>query len=202
MELSLNELDSQDIYKLMIGSIQPRPIAWACTQNAEGTLNLAPFSFFTLVSVNPPVVAFAPLVKNDGMEKDTVRNLRENPDFTLNIVSYSVAEAMNLTSAPLPYGTSEVDLAGLHTTPAQTIGTPRIKEAPVHFECRVRDIQSFGDQPLAGRLVLGDVLHVHVADSLYENGRILTDKLDAVGRLAGNSYATTRDTFDLVRPES
>lgn len=200
MELSIEHLDTQAVYKLMTGSIQPRPIAWACTQNADGRLNLAPFSFFTLVSVAPTVVAFAPLVKADGTEKDTILNLRERGDFTLNIVSHRVAEAMNRTSAPLPYGESELDFAGLTPAPAVTVTTPRVKEALIHFECTLRDIQSFGDQPMAGRLVLGDVRHVHVDDALYDEGRIRTDKLDAVGRLAGNAYATTRDTFELRRP--
>lgn len=201
MDLTLGNLAAQDIYKLMIGSIQPRPIAWACTQDAAGHLNLAPFSFFTLVSVNPPVVAFAPLLKADGGEKDTIRNLREQPDFTLNIVSHAVVEKMNRTSAPLPYGDSEIALAGLHTDPSTSIATPRIREALIHFECRLRDLQSFGDEPMAGRLVLGDVRHVHIDDALYDNGRIRADRLDSVGRMAGNVYATTRDTFEIERPE-
>lgn len=201
MELSLNELDTQSIYKLMTGSIQPRPIAWACTQDGEGRLNLAPFSFFTLVSVNPTVVAFAPLVKPDGTEKDTVRNLREHPEFTLNIVSYSVAEAMNQTSAALPPEESEIVFAGLTPAPSKSVSTPRVKEARIHFECRLREIQSFGDQPMAGRLVLGDVVRVHVDDALYDDGRILAEELDAVGRMAGNAYSTTRDTFNLQRPD-
>ena len=200
MELSISELDTQSVYKLMTGSIQPRPIAWACTQGGNGRLNLAPFSFFTLVSVNPTVVAFAPLVKPDGTEKDTILNLREHPEFTLNIVSHRVAEAMNQTSAALPYGESELDFAGLTPEPSHSVSAPRVKEALIHFECTLRDIQSFGDQPMAGRLVLGDVRHVHVDDALYEEGRIRADKLDAVGRMAGNAYATTRDTFELQRP--
>lgn len=200
MDISLQELSTQAVYKLMIGSIQPRPIAWACTRNVQGQLNLAPFSFFTLVSVNPPIVAFAPLVKADGSEKDTIRNLREQPDFTLNIVSHSLVEKMNQTSATLPYGESEISLAGLHTTPSAVIDTPRILEAGIHFECTLRDLQSFGDQPMAGRLVLADVRHIHVEDALYNNGRIRSELLDAVGRMAGDVYATTRDTFEIDRP--
>lgn len=199
MELAIADLDATAIYKLMVGSIQPRPIAWVCTRNNQGLLNLAPFSFFTLVSVNPPIVAFAPLRKPDG-EKDTVLNLEECPEFTLNIVSYSVVEAMNQTSASLARGDSEVGFAGLTTVPSVTVTPPRIAQAQIHFECRLREIQRFGDQSMAGRLILGDIAHVQVADALYDNGRILADKLDAVGRMAGNTYSTTRDTFDIERP--
>lgn len=200
MELAIADLDATAIYKLMVGSIQPRPIAWVCTRNEQGVLNLAPFSFFTLVSVNPPIVAFAPLRKPDGSEKDTVLNLEECPEFTLNIVSHSVVEAMNQTSAPLGRGDSEIGFAGLTTVPSLTVTPPRIAQAQIHFECRLREIQRFGDQPMAGRLILGDIVHVQVADALYDNGRILADKLDAVGRMAGNTYSTTRDTFEIERP--
>jgi flavin reductase (DIM6/NTAB) family NADH-FMN oxidoreductase RutF len=201
MELPIADLDSTAIYKLMVGSIQPRPIAWACTRSEQGVLNLAPFSFFTLVSVNPPIVAFAPLCKPDGSEKDTILNLEEWPEFTLNIVGYAVVEAMNRTSAPLARGDSEIGYAGLSTVPSLTVSPPRIEQALIHFECRLRDLQRFGNEPMAGRLVLGDIVHVQVADDLYDNGRILADKLDAVGRMAGNTYSTTRDTFDLKRPD-
>lgn len=200
MELAIADLDATAIYKLMVGSIQPRPIAWVCTRNPDGVLNLAPFSFFTLVSVQPPIVAFAPLRKPDGSEKDTVLNLEDCPEFTLNIVSHGVVEKMNQTSAPLARDDSEVAFAGLTTTPALTVRPPRIAEALIHFECRLREIQRFGDQPMAGRLVLGDIVHVQVADPLYDQGRIRADKLDAVGRMAGNTYSTTRDTFDIDRP--
>ncbi|WP_028669671.1 flavin reductase family protein [Saccharospirillum impatiens] len=200
MELAIADLDATAIYKLMVGSIQPRPIAWVCTRNHQGVLNLAPFSFFTLVSVNPPIVAFAPLRKPDGSEKDTVLNLQECPEFTLNIVSHRVVEAMNKTSAPLARGDSEVGFAGLSTTPSLAVLPPRIAQAQIHFECRLRDLQRFGDEPMAGRLVLGDIIQVHVADELYDQGRIRTEKLDAVGRMAGNTYSTTRDTFDIDRP--
>lgn len=200
MELAIADLDATAIYKLMVGSIQPRPIAWVCTRNEQGVLNLAPFSFFTLVSVNPPIVAFAPLRKPDGSEKDTVLNLESCPEFTLNIVSHAVVEKMNQTSAPLARGESEIGYAGLSTTPALTVQPPRIAEALIHFECRLREIQRFGDEPMAGRLVLGDIVHVQVADPLYDKGRILADKLDAIGRMAGNTYSTTRDTFDIERP--
>lgn len=200
MELAIADLDATAIYKLMVGSIQPRPIAWVCTRNPDGVLNLAPFSFFTLVSVQPPIVAFAPLRKPDGSEKDTVLNLQDCPEFTLNIVSHGVVEKMNQTSAPLARDDSEVAFAGLTTTPALTVRPPRIAEALIHFECRLREIQRFGDQPMAGRLVLGDIVHVQVADPLYDQGRIRADKLDAVGRMAGNTYSTTRDTFDIDRP--
>lgn len=200
MELAITDLDATAVYKLMVGSIQPRPIAWVCTRNNQGVLNLAPFSFFTVVSVNPPIVGFAPLCKPDGSEKDTVLNLDECPEFTLNIVSHSVVDAMNQTSAPLARGDSEVGFAGLSTTPSLTVQPPRIAQALIHFECRLREIQRFGDEPMAGRLILGDIVHIQVADALYDNGRILADKLDAVGRMAGNTYSTTRDTFDIERP--
>lgn len=200
MELSVEHLSTQDIYRLLIGSVQPRPIAWVCSRDSANRLNLAPFSFFTMVSVQPPIAAFVPLLDGDSREKDTVRNIRQTEEFTVNIVSRSLVKEMNKTSARLPYGESEVEFAGLNTTPSRTIGVPRIKEALVHFECTLRGVQSFGDEVLAGRLVLGDIKHIHIAGEVYKNGQIDQVKLDAVGRLAGEWFSTTRDMFNLERP--
>jgi len=200
MELSVEQLSTHDIYRLLIGAVQPRPIAWVCSQDSANRLNLAPFSFFTVASVQPPVVAFVPLLDGSIGEKDTLKNIRQTEEFTLNIVSHSIVEQMNKTSATLPHGESEIAYAGLSTISSETIDVPRIKEALVHFECTLRSVQSFGDEALAGRLVLGDIKHIHIADEIYDNGRIDQIKLETVGRLAGNVYSTTRDTFEINRP--
>jgi flavin reductase (DIM6/NTAB) family NADH-FMN oxidoreductase RutF len=199
MEISLQNLDSHDTYKLLIGSVLPRPIAWVSTQNQTGLFNLAPFSFFNAVSIDPPLLAFSTLLKNDGTPKHTLLNIRSIGEFVVNIVSRSLAEQMNQTSLDHAAGVNEFEVAGLDSVPSVCVGPPRVKSALVSIECRLHELISFGDRPMAGNLVLGRVIHIHVADRIYQNGRIDITALDPVGRLAGNRYSTIRDQFELLR---
>jgi flavin reductase (DIM6/NTAB) family NADH-FMN oxidoreductase RutF len=192
-----------DVYQFLVGIVTPRPIAWVTSQDREGRVNLAPFSFFNAFGANPPVVAFSPLNRRDGTKKDTLRNIEATSEFVLNAVVESVAEPMNRTSAELPYGDSEVDFAGLTLKPSHAVKPPRIAEAPIHLECKLRQIVPLGDGPLAGNLVLGDILMMHVDDAVLDaQGRVDPHKLRTIARLGGDWYCRSTELFEMRRPQA
>lgn len=201
MGINPSNLSSLEIYKILTGSILPRPIAWVSTCDAVGNLNLAPFSFFTVASVNPPVLCFSPLVNDDRLEKDTLVNIRETGEFVVNVVSHKLVERMNQTSASYPPSVSEFDKAGVNTQPSSGVKVPGVQESLVRFECTLQQIISFGSEPLAGNLILGNICHIHVHPDIYKNGKLDVEALDTVGRLMGNHYATIRDHFEIARPK-
>lgn len=201
MIIKPSDASPHDIYKLMIGMVVPRPIAWVSTVSEEGTNNLAPYSFFNAISGDPPVICFAPSRKSVGdNKKDTFRNLEASGVFVVNIVSEHLAEAMNQSAADVPPDVDEFALAGVTPEPATMIQAPMVKEALAKMECKVRQIIPLGDQPTSGILVLGDVLCFHFAEGLVENFRVDPAMLNAVGRMGGSTYCDTRNLFDLTRP--
>ncbi len=187
-------------YKFLIGSILPRPIAVVSTLNKDGTNNLAPFSFFTAVSAKPMIIAFSPLIRSStGEQKDTPLNILREKEFVVNIVSESIAEKVNMCSAELPYGEDEFKHSGLTPIPSEVVKASRIKESLIHFECKLRDRLNYGDEPGCGQIITGEVVKVHVEDSIYENGRIITSKLKPVARGAGNDWFKATDVFEMER---
>lgn len=186
---------------LLAALVTPRPIAWVTTVDARGAVNLAPFSYFNVVADNPPVVVFAPARKPDGSKKDTLANLEVVPEFVVNLVTESTADACNRTSKALPPGESELTDAGLSATPSARVRPPRVAESPAHLECRVRQLVSLGDHPGAATLVLGDVVGVHVADEFLTDGKPDGAKLKVVGRMGGRAWCRTTDTLTLERPQ-
>ncbi|MCW7554727.1 flavin reductase family protein [Endozoicomonas gorgoniicola] len=190
----------KDVYKLLISTVTPRPIAWVSSIDDQGIVNLAPFSFFNVVSVNPPVLGFSPLLDGTGKSKDTLNNIRNTGEFVVNVVSHHIADAMNQTSAPYEHHIDELQQAGLTAMPSSLVKPPSVKEAMVHYECRLHDLISFGNDPLAGNLILGQICHIHVNDELKDGDRINVSKLDTVGRMEGSYYSTTRDRFAIDRP--
>jgi flavin reductase (DIM6/NTAB) family NADH-FMN oxidoreductase RutF len=196
----------QNVYKLMIGSIVPRPIAFVSSLDERGVRNLAPFSYFTAVSADPPVVLFCPSVRREDPErglaahKDTLLNIITTGEFVINVVTESIAEKMNVTSAQVPPEIDEFELAGLTPVASELVKPPRVAESPVQLECHLLRIVEVSDRPSGGSIVLGEVLRFHVREDLVENFRIDPDKLAAVGRMGGPTYVRTRDRFDLQRP--
>jgi flavin reductase (DIM6/NTAB) family NADH-FMN oxidoreductase RutF len=189
-----------DNYKFLIGGILPRPIAVISTRNADGTNNVAPFSFFTAVSAKPMIIAFCPMIRSStGALKDTPINIFREKEFVVNIVSEDIVQKINLTSTELPYGEDEFKFAGLTPIDSEVVKAKRIKESLVHFECIFRDSLSYGDQPGAGQIITGEVLRVHIAEEILDNGKIVTSKLKPVGRGAGNDYFRCDSTFALER---
>jgi len=209
VERVLGELDSKVIidpatiaplntYKLLVWAVVPRPIAFVSTMSPEGVANLAPFSFFTVASANPPVLCFTASYREPS--KDTLRNVRATEEFVVNIVSEEFAEKMNVTSGDYPYGVDEFAVAGLTPVESDLVRPPRVKESHVNMECRLLQTIEVSNRPLGGTLILGEVVRFHIDDAIVEEFRIDPDGLAAVGRMAGNTYTRTRERFDLIRP--
>jgi flavin reductase (DIM6/NTAB) family NADH-FMN oxidoreductase RutF len=191
-----------DVYRMLVDVVTPRPIAWVTSIDGEGHVNLAPFSFFNAFGANPPVVVFSPTLRRDGSKKDTLRNVESWGEFVLNAAVESLSEQVNLSSAEVPYGQSEVELTGLTLTPSVKVKPPRIAESPVHLECRVLQIMPVGDGPTSANLVIGQVLLIHVDDALIdETGRVDPRKLKTIARLGGDFYCRTSDIFAMRRPQ-
>jgi flavin reductase (DIM6/NTAB) family NADH-FMN oxidoreductase RutF len=202
MKLDFSALAPRDAYQWMISTILPRPIAWVSTLSPDGKTNLAPFSFFQGITANPPTLMFVPVNNRQGGKKDTVRNIELLPEFVVNLVPYRLAEKMNATSALLPYGESEFETFGIESTPSDTVRPPRVAESPVSFECRLHQIVNIGEGPLAANVVFGRILTVHIRDEILgSDGKPDARKLDLIGRLGGEAYTTTRDTFSIERPD-
>ena len=191
-----------EIYKLMISLIVPRPIAFVSSLDAAGVRNLAPFSYFTGCSTNPPVVCFCAAVRAGPLpQKDTLRNVMATGEFVVNIVSEEFAEKMNLCSAEVSPEVDEFELSGLTPLPAELVKPPRVAESKAQMECRLRQIVPVSDKPGGGSLVLGDVLRFHVLEGILTDGlKVDPDKLNAIGRMGGPTYTRTRDRFEMQRP--
>jgi flavin reductase (DIM6/NTAB) family NADH-FMN oxidoreductase RutF len=194
----LDDAASRDSYKLLSGLVVPRPIGWIGTRREDGTFNLAPFSFFNVVSTNPPTVLFSG-GRHSDRPKDSVTLAELAGEFTVNIVSESVAEAMNVTAGSFTAEDDEFAIAGLTPVIGEAVLAPMVAESPANLECRVVDILDLGHGPTT-RVVLGEVLVVHVLEELLDGTRIDNDALQAIGRMAGNTYISTRDRFELRRP--
>lgn len=201
MEITPGNLEWTDAYKLLVGSIIPRPIAFVTTLDSNGVINAAPFSFFTAICADPMLVCFSPMRRgSDGAKKDTLNNIEETKEFVINIVSEDFVEQMNICATEFPAEIDEIDMAGLTKVNSQTVNPPRIKESKVQLECTLYQVLHFGEHAGAGSLVIGKVELVHVADELFEKGRINSEKLKPIGRLAGHMYTKPMtDVFELVR---
>lgn len=191
-----------DIYKLMIGTIVPRPIAFVSTMSPDGALNLAPFSFFNAIGSAPPMICFtAGLRARPDPSKDTLRNIIRTGEFVVNLVSEEIAEKMNITSGEYPPEVDEFNLARLTPVPSDLVKPPRVKESHVQMECKRFLMVEVSSLPGGGTLVLGEVLRFHVDDDIIDDFKIDPDKLRAIGRMGGMSYTRTRDRFDMIRPK-
>src|ERR1041384_27160 len=187
----------------MIGAIVPRPIAFVSSLSPEGVRNLAPFSFFTGISANPPVICFSTMVRSsDGSRKDTLKNVEATGEFVVNVVSEGFAEQMNITSAEFPAEVDEFAESGLTPVPSDLVRPPRVAESLINMECRLFQIVHVSPKPLGGSLILGEILRFHVRDDLFDNYRIDPDKLRAIGRMGGPTFTRTTDRFDLIRPKT
>ncbi|MDT3425428.1 flavin reductase (DIM6/NTAB) family NADH-FMN oxidoreductase RutF [Paenibacillus forsythiae] len=196
MIIKMNEQTPHDNYKLLIGSVVPRPVAFVTSINAEGIVNAAPFSFFNIVNDNPPMIMFSCGRHADGTLKDTARNILANQEFVAHITDEDNIEAINHTSINAPESVSELGLAGLTAVPGTMVAVPRVQECPVAMECRLAQHVPLGHFDV----FIGEVLSFYVRDDLIQNGRIDIGKLKPVSRLAGLSYSAIGRIFDLERP--
>jgi flavin reductase (DIM6/NTAB) family NADH-FMN oxidoreductase RutF len=199
MELDPQTAPPESIYKLLIGCVVPRPIAWVSTVGADGVHNLAPFSFFMGVCQNPPTIAFSSSPRAAD-RKDTVRNALHTGDFVVNVVDDPLAEQMNLTSGDYPPAVDEFALSGLTAAPSVKVRSPRVLEAPINLECRIVHTLPVGRGP--NTLVLGEIVHFHLRDDIYDarTGRVDMYRLRPVGRLAGHLHTHVHDIFEMKRP--
>ena len=190
-----------EIHKLMIGSIVPRPIALVSTTSKDGNNNVAPFSYFNGVCSNPPTIMFAPARRGwDGHEKDTLINIRNNQEFVINIVSESFAEKMVKCSTDFNPDIDEFQVSGLTPESSSKVSPPKVKESKINLECKLDQIVEIGDGTAgSGFVVLGTIVLFHIDDDIYEDGHILLDKLEPLGRLAGNWYTRPTDNLKITR---
>ena len=193
--------DHNNVYKLLIGSVVPRPIAFVSTVNPEGEFNLAPFSFFTVASANPPVLIFTVGRRaTPDPRKDTLRNITTAREFVVNVVSEEIGHKMNLCAGEYPPEVDEFEVSGLTPIPSDLVKPPRVAESPINMECRLLYTIEMSGLINGGNLVLGEVIRIHIDDAYFQNFRIDPDKLRAIGRMAGNTYTRTQDRFDMIRP--
>lgn len=203
MHRDLADLKPHERHALLTPLIAPRPIALVSTLGADGVGNLAPFSFFAMGGQNPQGVAFCPTADRDGNPKDTLRNLRDTGEFTINIVSRGMAERVNQASAPYPADVDEFDVTGFTRIASTRVRPPRVAEAPAALECRVFQLVPHGSGPLHGTWVLGEVIFVHVRDELLaEDGRPDTARIQPAARLGRDEWSsvTPESIFRLARP--
>ncbi|MDN7242437.1 flavin reductase family protein [Planococcus sp. N028] len=191
-----NAQTERENYKLLIGSVIPRPIAFVTSRAANGTLNAAPFSYFNVVSSDPPMISVS-VQSRAGTPKDTAQNAIEAGEFVVHVVDETNVEQINRTAASLPRDESELDLTDLTLVESEAIAVPGVNEAKVRFECRLEQVVELGGT----RLLIGKVVRFHIDESIYENGRINHDLLKPVSRLAGTNYAKLGEVFSLERPK-
>jgi flavin reductase (DIM6/NTAB) family NADH-FMN oxidoreductase RutF len=184
--------------------VVPRPIGWISSVDAEGRVNLAPFSFFNAVAYVPPQVMFSTTGPHvEGGAKDSLKNVRETREFVFNLATWTLRDAVNLTSAPAPREIDELALAGLTGAPARVVAPPLVAESPVHLECRlVETVELRSDDRAAhvNTVVFGEVVGIHVADSAIVDGRVDVLALDPIARLGYDQYTRVAGVFSMTRP--
>ena len=186
--------------RVLTGVVVPRPIAFVSSVSASGLINLAPYSFFNAVAYNPPTIVFSSSRHIGDKAKDTLANIEETGEFVVNMVVDEIAEAMNSTAAEYPAEVDEFEIAGLTAVHSLIVQPPRVAESPVNMECRLNQIVPIGEGIHQHGLVIGEIVLMHVRDDIIDGHRINHDRLHPTGRLAGNMYCHTADTFQMVRP--
>ncbi|WP_421877331.1 flavin reductase family protein [Pacificispira sp.] len=184
--------------------VVPRPIGWISSMDKDGNINLAPYSFFNAVAYHPPQVMFCATSPhtNDVGPKDSVRNILETGEFVHNMATWSLREAVNLSSVAAPHGVDEFDVAGLTKEPAEMVAPPRVKESPIHLECKLVKVVDLPASQEGGSntVVFGEVVGIHISDAVIDNGMIDIHKVDAIARLGYRDYARVNDIFAMDRP--
>jgi len=195
MHLEFAQLPPLERYKLLIGLVIPRPIAWISTRSANGVANCAPFSFFNVISEEPPLCIVSFNRRTDGSMKHTLKNIRRTGEFVVNLADESTANAMHLSSAELPESESEFTKSGLTPVPAKMVKHPRIGEAAASFECRVERRIEFGPER---EMVVGEILLIHTREGIVDPAtKRISDDYLPIGRLYASRYCTTRQRFSL-----
>jgi flavin reductase (DIM6/NTAB) family NADH-FMN oxidoreductase RutF len=208
MNVIPSNISNSELYGILLNSVAPRPIAWVSTLSAAGQPNLAPFSFFNAVCIDPPLLAFAPGLRQSkqagaphGQPKDTLRNIRETKEFVVNIVTYALLQPMNVTSGEYDPSVNEFELAKVTPAPSKLVRPARVAESPVSFECKLHQILDFSPAPTSSSLVLGQVVSIHMDDAHLRDGKLDRNSLDLIGRMGGIQYTRTTERVELARPK-
>ncbi|MDA0274830.1 MAG: flavin reductase family protein [Proteobacteria bacterium] len=196
MELELATLPALERYKLLIGLVIPRPIGWVSTFSENGVANCAPFSFFNVISEDPPLCILSINLRSDGTLKHTLKNIRRTGEYVVNLADESTANAMHISSTEAAEDESEFTLAGLTPVAAAKVKHPRIMEAAAALECRVERRIEFGPER---ELVIGEIVHLHARDGIVDpvSKRVSEENYHPIGRLFASRYCTTRERFNL-----
>lgn len=200
MIFDVSTLNNQEKYRLLNGGVTPRPIAWISTRSRDDINNLAPYSFFTVASCNPPVLLYTQVTQRSGIDKDTLKNIIETGECVVNIVNADLLEKMNLTSTSLAIDESEFDLADIESCASIKVLPWSVKDAPIRYECTLREVIPVSDLPTGGTVILLDVKYVYVRDDLYNNGNINQNLIDSVGKMGGDVFSFTTKNVELKRP--
>jgi flavin reductase (DIM6/NTAB) family NADH-FMN oxidoreductase RutF len=201
VDVKAGQLGWRRVYQLCIGFVNPRPIALVSTVSPEGRPNLAPFSFYNMVSANPPVLIVCPAIRRDGTIKDTLRNIQATGQFVVAAVTPQIVERAVACGAELPYGDSEFDFSDLTPVPATQIQPALVVESPANIECGLHQIVRLGNEPGAGNVVFGDILALHVADDVLDAGGLAhPHRLQTVGRLGADWYCNVSQPYELHIP--
>ncbi len=200
MIFEVSELERQEKYRLLNGGITPRPIAWISTRSSAGIDNLAPYSFFTVASCNPPVLLYTQVTQQIGIHKDTLKNLLDTGECVVNMVNTTLLEKMNLTSTSLDPDESEFSFANVDSCASEKVSPLSVKDSPIRYECTLREVTSISDLPTGGTLVLLDVKCIYVQDDLYSDGIIDQLLVDTVGKMGGDHFSLTSKNVKISRP--
>lgn len=188
-------------YKLMIGTVIPRPIAFITSKSKDGIVNAAPFSYFNIAAIDPPMLSVS-IQRKNGEQKDTAKNILDTGEFVIHIVDADNVAEINKTAATLPPDESEIDLTDLDVVASQIVQTPAIKQAKARYECSLEKTVELGNgQHITTDLIIGKIERFHIAEEIYEAGKINYENLRAVSRLAGHDYANIGDIFTIKRPK-
>ncbi|OLO37887.1 hypothetical protein BTR23_13185 [Alkalihalophilus pseudofirmus] len=200
MKIETSNIEWVDRYKLLIGSVLPRPIAFVSSLSKTNIANLAPFSFFMGIGAEPMMLAFSVMRDHENISKDTLVNVEETKEFVVNIVGENIVNQMNECATNYLSEVDEFEMSGLGKEASDLVNPPRVKESDVSLECVLERIIDFGEGPGSASLIIGKVVMVHVNDEIYHDGKINTEKLKPIGRLAGNDYSRAiANTFSIER---
>lgn len=198
IEIDLSGMPPRDAHDLLSSAIIPRPIAWVCSLGADGKINLAPFSFFSGVTWNPPTLSFSVVNRQDGSCKDTILNIAETGNFVVNMVAEEMGALMVETSVTMPRGIDEAKEAGVALIPSTAVNAPRVKDAPIAFECELDRIIQVGSGPHGANLVLGRIKVMHVNKEILESEKCIDwQRARILGRLSGTKFCNIRDVIDI-----
>ncbi|MGM0634740.1 MAG: flavin reductase family protein [Bacteroidota bacterium] len=200
-----SDLKTPELHGILLGSIGPRPIAFASTVNESGAVNLSPYSFFNVFSANPPIMIFSPARRvRNNTTKHTLENVELTKEVVINVVNFAIVQQMSLSSTEYKEGVNEFEKSGLTMLESDLVKPPRVKESPVQYECKVKEIVHLGKEGGAGNLIVAEVVKVHVDETLIdENLKIDQHKIDLVARMGGNWYTrANKGMFEVPKPLS